>query len=100
LRRGVEAADWCEGVRSHATARRLTRTSWHAGWRSVVGSSVRWAVGASEDGGRRYRPQRAADRRRARRARRLIIKSQIRQPSERIFVLSRVMLDSCVSADA
>jgi integrase len=46
-------------VRGLATVRRLTRASWCAGWRSVVGALYSWAGGASEDDGRRYRPQRA-----------------------------------------
>jgi hypothetical protein len=50
----VEAEDWCEGVRGLATVRRLTRASWHPGWRSVVACPHRGAGGASEDGGRRY----------------------------------------------
>ncbi len=56
---GAEAEDWCEGVRGLTSDDRLTRASWKAGWRSVVRALHRGAGGASEDGGRRYRPQRA-----------------------------------------
>jgi len=46
-------------VRGPATAH-LTRASWHAGWRFVVVRLSMLGGRREQDGGRRYRPQRAA----------------------------------------
>jgi integrase len=55
LTRGAEAEDWCYGDAGPPAVVRLTAVSWLNG-RALIP----WAGGASEDGGRRYCPQRAS----------------------------------------